>query len=103
MKKFFTSSKNFVVNFVLFISLLGLVAYLITSMNTVTVWYGKYTSLNEKYTVLKLQEKELETQINKFKIKVEGIKKETLDKTILENQVRERLGVYSRNEIILAK
>ncbi len=103
MKKFFTSSRNFIVNFVLFISLLGLVTYLVTSMNTVTIWYGKYTSLNEKYTILKLQERDLETQISKYKIKVEGIKQDTLDKTILENQVRERLGIYSRNEIILAK
>ncbi len=103
MKKLFLFSKNMVVNIVLIVSLLSLLVYLTTSMNTITVWYGKYTSLNEKYLNLKNQEKNLEQQIYRYKIKVEGIKQESLDKTVLEKQVRERLGAYSRNEIVLIR
>lgn len=61
----------------------------------------KYYSLKNEIQNQEISKKELESQIDYKKIKVEGMNPSSLDLDLLDEEARKNLGYSSKNEVII--
>lgn len=89
--------------FVTYFTFLALILYFL-----LTAFFGqkglvKYFSLREKIYDQSLQKKELQNVIKQKKNKVQGMKPESLDLDLLDEEARKNLGYSKESEIIIYK
>lgn len=97
VKKYKISKPLFIIYFTLLVLMLYFIANMIFGQKGVI----KYLSLRDEIYSQNIQKKDLANQIKQRKIKIQGMKPESLDLDLLDEEAKKNLGYSSKKEIII--